>query len=449
MKQSRLTSMVEGNIFKQILLFSIPLFLGNLFQLLYNTVDSVVVGQYVGSNALAAVGASTPLINLLIGFFMGIASGAGVIVSRYFGAKKDGELSITIHTFMLFTIYFSVLVTVLGLFLSPILLSALNTPENIFNDANVYLQIYFAGTIVTMIYNSGAGVLRAVGDSRRPLYFLIVSSVINVVLDLYFVIELKMGVSGVAWATLIAQSVAAILVLIVLFRGHEVYRLYWNKLKIHKGALQEIVRVGIPAGLQQAIVSFSNVLVQAYVNQFGYAAIAGFSSGNKFDNFLALPINSIALSITTFTGQNIGAKRIDRMTKGIKVSLWMSSAVTLIIGVFAFINAELCIQLFSDEVDVIYYGALMMRTVIPFYVFLGVSQILCSAIRGAGISTIPMYINVFSFCVVRQIFLMITMPIFNDVQVVFASYSFTWLISCLIVVVYYIKGNWRKRLTGD
>lgn len=446
MRQKRLTSMVEGNIFKQLLLFSIPLLLGNLFQLLYNTVDSIVVGQYIGSNALASVGASTPLINLLIGFFMGVASGASVVAARHFGAKRDEELSRTIHTFMLFTVLFSLVLTVAGIFLSPVLLAVLKTPQDIFDEANIYLQIYFAGTLVTMIYNSGAGLLRAVGDSKRPLYFLIVSSVVNVVLDLYFVINLKMGVAGVAWATLIAQSCAAFLVILVLARGNEVYRIYWHKLRIDSQSLRDIIYIGLPAGLQQVVVSFSNVLVQAYVNQFGYAAIAGFSSGNKFDNFLALPINSIALSITTFTGQNIGAKRIDRMMKGIKVSLWMMSVAIVAIGTIAFMNAELCIQLFSNEADVIYYGAKMMRTVIPFYLFLGVSQILCASIRGAGISTIPMYINIFSFCVVRQVFLMIMMPIFNDVQVVFASYSFTWTISCIIVVIYYIKGSWRKRL---
>lgn len=444
MAKNKLTSMVEGNIFKQILLFSLPIFFGNLFQLLYNTVDSIIVGQYVGANALAAVGASTPLINLLIGFFMGIASGAGVVVSRYFGAKKHEELELAVHTFMKFTIYCGIGLSIVGILISPLLLSLLDTPVDVFSDAQTYLQIYFMGCLFMMIYNSGSGVLRAVGDSKRPLYFLLASSVINVVLDLYFVIILKMGVAGVAWATFIAQLSSCLLVCIVLLKEKDVYRVCLSKLKIDKLMLKQIVRIGIPAGIQQAIVSFSNVLVQSHVNRFGYEAIAGFSSGNKFDNFLGLPVNSLALAISTFVGQNMGADKPERAERGVKISLMMMFVSVSIIGGFAYVNAESCISLFSDETLVIYYGAKMMRTVIPVYVILGVNQILSGALRGAGATSIPMYVNVFSFCIVRQLFLEICMPIYQDVQIVFYSYSITWVLSAVLIYAYYKKGKWRR-----
>ena len=436
--------MTSGVIWKELLLFSIPLLLGNLFQLLYNTVDSIVVGNFVGHQALAAVGASTPLINMLIGFFMGVAAGAGVLVSRFFGARKLEELHIAGHTFVAFTFLFGVLMMVAGITLTPLFLQWMGTPADIMDMAVLYLRIYFLGIIPTMLYNSGAGILQAVGDSRRPLCFLTIASVLNIILDLVFVIQLNMGVAGVAWATLIAQTVSCILVAVTLLRSKESYQIIPKKIRIDKPMLMQIVRLGIPSGLQQMIVSFSNVLVMSYVNRFGSAAIAGFSSANKFDNFLGLPVNSFMLAITTFVGQNMGAKQIERVKKGINTCMFMGIGIVIAIGIPAYLFSDLCIRMFSQEADVIYYGSWMMRTLVPFYSILNIAQVLTGAVRGTGNTTVPMLINVFYYCIIRQVFLAVAMMFVNSIVVVFWSYPLTWTLSAVTLFIYYKRGSWLK-----
>ena len=436
--------MTSGVIWKELLLFSIPLLLGNLFQLLYNTVDSIVVGNFVGHQALAAVGASTPLINMLIGFFMGVAAGAGVLVSRFFGARKLEELHIAVHTFVAFTFLFVVLMMVAGITLTPLFLQWMGTPADIMDMAVLYLRIYFLGIIPTMLYNSGAGILQAVGDSRRPLCFLTVASVLNIILDLVFVIQLNMGVAGVAWATLIAQTVSCILVAVTLLRSKESYQIIPKKIRIDKPMLMQIVRLGIPSGLQQMIVSFSNVLVMSYVNRFGSAAIAGFSSANKFDNFLGLPVNSFMLAITTFVGQNMGANQIERVKKGITTCIFMGIGIVIAIGIPAYLFSDLCIRMFSQEADVIYYGSWMMRTLVPFYSILNVAQVLTGAVRGTGNTTVPMLVNVFYYCIIRQVFLAVAMMFVNSIVVVFWSYPLTWTLSAVTLFLYYQRGTWLK-----
>ena len=434
--------MTSGVIWKELLLFSIPLLLGNLFQLLYNTVDSIVVGNFVGHQALA--GASTPLINMLIGFFMGVAAGAGVLVSRFFGARKLEELHIAVHTFVAFTFLFGVLMMVAGITLTPLFLQWMGTPADIMDMAVLYLRIYFLGIIPTMLYNSGAGILQAVGDSRRPLCFLTIASVLNIILDLVFVIQLNMGVAGVAWATLIAQTVSCILVAVTLLRSKESYQIIPKKIRIDKPMLMQIVRLGIPSGLQQMIVSFSNVLVMSYVNRFGSAAIAGFSSANKFDNFLGLPVNSFMLAITTFVGQNMGAKQIERVKKGINTCMFMGIGIVIAIGIPAYLFSDLCIRMFSQEADVIYYGSWMMRTLVPFYSILNIAQVLTGAVRGTGNTTVPMLINVFYYCIIRQVFLAVAMMFVNSIVVVFWSYPLTWTLSAVTLFIYYKRGSWLK-----
>lgn len=436
--------MTSGVIWKELLLFSIPLLLGNLFQLLYNTVDSIVVGNFVGHQALAAVGASTPLINMLIGFFMGVAAGAGVLVSRFFGARKLEELHIAVHTFVAFTFLFGVLMMVAGITLTPLFLQWMGTPADIMDMAVLYLRIYFLGIIPTMLYNSGAGILQAVGDSRHPLCFLTIASVLNIILDLVFVIQLNMGVAGVAWATLIAQTVSCILVAVTLLRSKESYQIIPKKIRIDKPMLMQIVRLGIPSGLQQMIVSFSNVLVMSYVNRFGSAAIAGFSSANKFDNFLGLPVNSFMLAITTFVGQNMGAKQIERVKKGINTCMFMGIGIVIAIGIPAYLFSDLCIRMFSQEADVIYYGSWMMRTLVPFYSILNIAQVLTGAVRGTGNTTVPMLINVFYYCIIRQVFLAVAMMFVNSIVVVFWSYPLTWTLSAVTLFIYYKRGSWLK-----
>lgn len=434
--------MTTGSIWKRILFFAIPLLLGNLFQLLYNTVDSIVVGQYVGKTALAAVSASTPLINLIIGFFMGVAVGAGVIVGRHYGARRSNELSITVHTFTLFSILFGVVLTLFGYFLSPWLLELMNTPANVMPQAVEYLQIYFLGVLFVTLYNAGTGILQAIGDSKRPLYFLGVASVINIILDLYFVTQLNMGVAGVAWATLIAQGVSSVLVIITLMISKENYKLEIKKLRIHGPTLVQIVKIGIPSGLQNMIVSLSNVIVQSYVNGFGAAAIAGFGSANKFDNFIALPINSFALAITTFSAQNMGANKIDRVKKGVNTTILMSILSILILGIPIWIFADVCVEIFSTDPDVIVAGAAMIRIMIPFYIALVFHQVYSGALRASGLTIVPMITSIVSFVFMRQIFLWIAMPMFNSIDIVAWGYSVTWTLAAILTSTYFHFANW-------
>lgn len=437
--------MTTGSIWKRILFFAIPLLLGNLFQLLYNTVDSVVVGQYVGKTALAAVGASNPLINLIIGFFMGVAVGAGVIVGRHFGANRKEELGVTVHTFVTFSLIFGVVLMIIGYFMSPIFLEWMKTPADVLPQAVEYLQIYFLGVIFVTIYNAGTGILQAIGDSKRPLYFLGVASIINIILDLLFVRSFNMGVAGVAWATLIAQAISAILVLVVLLMSKESYQLRLNKLRIHIPTLIQIVKIGIPSGLQNMIVSFSNVVVQSYVNNFGAAAIAGFSSANKFDNFIALPINSFALAITTFSAQNMGALKFDRVKKGVNTTIIMGIISVIVLGVPLWMFADIAVEIFSREADVIAAGASMIRIMIPFYFALTFHQVYSGALRAGGYTIVPMLTSIISFVFLRQIYLSIAMPIFNHIDIVAWGYSLTWTCAAVFTSLYYHLSHWLAK----
>lgn len=435
-------SMTSGPIWKEMILFSIPLLIGNLFQQLYNTVDSVVVGNYVGYDALAAVGASAPLGNLIIGLFMGISAGAGILVSRYFGAKKDEDLRDTVHTFYLFSLIVGVALTFIGYFLSPIVLQLLGTPDSVLKEAVVYLQIYFIGILGLVIYNTGSGILRAVGDSKRPLVYLIISSIINVVLDLVFVLQFNMGIEGVAYATLIAQGVSAILVSIHLFTTLDVYGMKVKSLTLHPSKLKEIVRLGIPTGIQQMVVSFSNVIVQGYINGFGGYAVAGFTAANKFNSILSLPTDTFSLTMTTFTGQNLGANRKDRVSDGLSFLMKLTFVILIVMGIPTFIAAPQLISLFSSEPEVIQYGVKMLHIMIPFYPVLAITMLLSGALRGSGLTMVPMVIMVFSFTIARQLFLFFAMQISHSVDWVYWSYSVTWTLSTLLTYWYHKKSNW-------
>ncbi len=437
--------MTEGNVYKKILFFSIPLLFSNIFQILYNTVDSIVVGRYVGKVALAAVGASGPLINLLVSFFLGLSVGGGVVISRYFGGKKERELSLSVHTVVSFSLISGMVLTVLGVIFSKQILILMKTPFDVLNSAEEYLSIFFMGSIFLCVYNACTGILQSVGDSKRPLYFLGVSFVVNVILDLLFVNVFKMGVSGVAWATFIAQGVSCGLVIYVLMNTEEAYKVKVGMLKINYEILVNIVRIGVPAGLQGVIVSYSNVLVQSYVNLFGSAAIAGFSSALTFDSFVGMPINSFANTVTTFTGQNLGSKRFDRVKKGVRAALIMCNLSVLLLVVFFFIFANDCIKIFSDDPEVIKNGALIIRTLGPFHLVLSIHQILSGTIRASGRSVVPMIISVFCFVAVRQVFLSALMPVYNSILIVGLGYSVTWTLSALITLVYYYSSKWLEK----
>ena len=360
--------MTEGVIWKEILLFSIPLLLGNLFQQLYNAVDSVVVGNYIGAQALAAVGSSAPVINLLVSFFMGLAVGAGVIISRYFGARKKEELHIAVHTSLALTFAAGLVMTLIGVLISPYVLQWVGTPSDVMDSSVLYLRIYFLGILSVMVYNMGSGILRAVGDSRNPLYFLIVSSVTNIILDMLFVIVFHMGIAGVGWATLIAQTISAVLTMLLLMRTKEEYQVKLKHIRFHKHMLYEIVRLGLPSGLQNAIVSFSNVIVQSNINAFGSLAMAGCGSYTKIDGFAILPVMSYSMALTTFTGQNMGAKKYDRVKQGAKTGILMSVITIVCISALLLILGPNVLAIFSSDPTVINYGLYMMHVLAPGYI---------------------------------------------------------------------------------
>ena len=305
--------MTEGVIWKQLLAFSMPLLVGNLFQQLYNTVDSIVVGNFIGSEALAAVGSSNSLINLIIGMFMGIATGAGVIISQYYGAKDEQKLHWAVHTCMALSLIGGALLIVLGVLLSPLILRLMGTPEEVMPNSVAYLRIFFCGSLFNLVYNMGAGVLRAVGDSRRPLYYLCVSSVVNIILDMVFVVVFRMGTAGVGYATVIAQAVSSVLTVRALMKTEDSYRLVPSRIRIDRRMMKRILKLGIPSGIQQSIISLSNVIVQANINGYGAAAMAGYGAYSKVDGFAMLPLQSFCMASTTFTGQNIGAKKARRV----------------------------------------------------------------------------------------------------------------------------------------
>lgn len=438
--------MTQGAIWKKILLFSLPLLLGNVFQQLYNTVDSVIVGNYVGGDALAAVGTSGPIINLLVGLFMGIATGAGVVIARYFGAQDSEGVHDAVHTTLAATFIGGLFLTVVGVLLSPTVVRLVGVPENIMADSISYLRIYFGGIIAMMTYNMGAGILRAVGDSKTPLYFLIISSIVNIILDMVFVIVLDMGVAGVAWATLIAQAVSATLTIMMLCRVNASYRVSLRQIRIKMSYLKEIIRIGLPSGLQNAIISMSNIVVQSYINSFGSAAIAGYSTYGKVDAFALMPVMSLSMAITTFTSQNIGAQRYDRVRQGVKTGLCMTCGTAVVLTSLVVVFARALLGIFTSDQQIIDYGLLTMTYQAPFYIILAVNNTLAGILRGAGKASVPSIIMAANMCGVRILWLSILMPIFNSIIVVYLAFSVTWLTTGLCLIWYYRHSHWLEQL---
>ena len=441
-------TMTRGTIWKSIVYFSIPLLIGNLFQQLYNTVDSIVVGNYVGKEALAAVGSTTVIINMLVGFFMGLSTGASVVISQYYGANDKKKLHDAVHTSIMMTIILGVIMTFLGIVLSPILLQFMKTPADVLPSSSLYLKIYFAGLLGMMIYNMGSAILRAIGDSKNPLYFLIICSIVNTILDLVFVIVFHMGVAGVAYATLIAQAISAVLVMVKLVRSKEAYRIILRDIKLHKSLFLKMLKIGFPAGLQQSITAFSNIFVQGYVNVFGSSAMAGWSSYVKIDQFVMLPVQSIALASTTFVGQNLGAKNVDRAKQGTKTSLIISISVTVFLSVLLNIFGPTLLGIFSQDPDVIYYGGIFLKIFSPFYFTICFNQIYAGALRGAGDSNAPMVIMIFSFVIFRQLSLYFGTQIFSSIEFVAFTYPLGWMVCSVLLATYYYHGAWLKKVNS-
>ena len=437
--------MTEGSIVRQVILFALPLMLGNVFQMLYNTVDSIVVGNYVGTQALAAVGSTTMIVNMMVFFFNGFSTGAGVVIANYFGARDMKTLHKTIETTMAATFALRLLFTVAGVAAVKPMLRFMATPEDVFAEATTYLRIYIGGISGLLVYNMGSGILRAVGDTMRPLYFLILTSVLNIILDLAFVLGLHRGIEGVAWATIISQFISAFLILLLLSRSEDIYRLTWHDLKIDRAILGRIFAVGLPAGIQSIITAFSNVFVQSYINYFGSSCMAGWSCYNKLDQFIMLPMQSMAMAATTFVSQNIGAEKRQRADKGTIVTVAMSVGVTAVIVAVLCLFAVPAVELFTPDASVIEYGVLFIRVNSFFLLFNCVNHVLAGALRGQGDSRGPMIIMLLSFVGIRQVYLyVVSRFIANTPLLVGFGYPVGWTTCCIIEMTYFFL---RRRKT--
>lgn len=436
--------LIEGNIFEALFVFAVPLLIGNLFQQLYNTADSYVVGNFVDTNALAAVGASSSVIQMLVGFFMGLSVGAGVVIAQYFGAGQKEKMSQAIHSALALTICLSIVFTVVGIAVTRPLLQAIGVPQEVLPHSTLYLTIYFAGITFLLFYNMGSGILRAIGNSRDPLIYLAIASILNVILDVLLVCVAHLGVAGVALGTMIAQAVSAFLVMRQLMHTKEAYRVELKKIRFYRDMIRQIILVGFPAALQQSITAFSNVVVQSYINSFGTAAIAGYSTTVRIDGFLQLTLQSFNMTITTFVGQNIGAGKKERVKRGIFTAWLMCSVLILIGSILMNREGAVLVRLFTDDADVVENGVMMLKLFSYAYWSLPIAQILSGALRGAGKSSIPMFFMLGCFVVVRQIYLAVTVPATHSLMVVMAGWPLTWVLCAFGMTVYFFRADWMK-----
>ncbi len=435
---SAANQITEGVIWKQLLLFFFPILFGTFFQQLYNTIDAMIVGRYVGKEALSAVGGITgTLINLLVGFFVGLSSGATVIISQYYGAKRPKHVSLAVHTAIAFCIVGGLVLMILGIILAPFALRATGTPEEIIPYAVLYMRIYFIGIIGNLIYNIGSGILRAIGDSKRPLYFLIVSCFVNIVLDLLFVVVFHMGVAGAAWATILSQLVSALLVIYVLTHTKESYRLILRNIRIAPDMLARIIQIGFPAGLQSVMYSVSNVVIQAGVNGLGTDTVAAWTAYGKLDGLFWMMINAFGISITTFVGQNYGAKKIDRVRKGIRTCLVMAFAASIFLSTFLYVAGGLILHLFTTDPVVWQIGLDILHFLVPTFSAYVCIEILSGALRGTGDCWIPMAMTCVGVCVLRVIWIIFVTPLRPDIFTVSFCYPLTWTVTSLLFIIYY------------
>lgn len=431
--------MTQGSIWKLLLQFAIPMSVGLLFQQLYNTVDTMVVGKFVGKEALAAVGSTSSIINMLVGLCAGLSTGASVVISQTYGAKDYKSLSEAVHTTILVTFILSVFATGTGVLIVSPMLRLMATPDDVFPQAKLYLTIYFAGVTGLLIYNMGSGILRAVGDSKRPLYFLIFSALLNIALDLLFVVVFHMAIAGVAYATIISQFLSALLVLFTLTHSDAPYAIHWGKLGITRPILKQILAIGLPASIQQAVTSFSNVFVQSYINAFGSNCMAGWSSYNKIDTYALIPVQSIALASTTFVGQNYGAKKFARAKKGVRQALILSIIITAFLCTLMVIFRFQLVSLFTNDQSVLDYGGRFLAIISPFYVLICFNQIYAGALRGAGEAKAPMIIMLSSFVVFRQIYLYVSKLLNGGFITVALAYPMGWVVCSLLMTIFYLR----------
>lgn len=440
------TDMTEGSITRLLIYFALPLMIGNVFQQLYNTVDSIVVGNYVSKQALAAVGCTGPVINALFGLFGGLAAGAGVVISQFYGAHDKEKLHKTVQTTIAMSLVMCVVLTALGVWLTPMMLELMSTPEDVMADATEYLRIYFWGISGVIMYYIGAGILRAVGDSTRPLYFLIFSALTNTVLDVVFVKYFSMGIAGAAIATVIAQVLSAVLVMLLLIRCKADYRIDCRDLHITRSILSKICAIGIPSALQLAITAFSNMFVQSYINRFESSCMAGWTACSKVDSFALLPMMSLSVAITTFAGQNLGAGNYERARSGAKSGLVIGLIIMAVVLVPLYIFAPQIVTLFNKEAEVVEFGGLFIRIVAPFYLMFAINQVYSGALRGAGDTRSTMFIMLGSFVVFRQVYLFAVYKLGGGIDAIVLGYPAGWVLCSILLLIYYYRGGWFKKL---
>lgn len=440
--RSSSSSLTEGSIWKSMLLFALPVFLGNVFQQLYNTFDSWVVGNYLGDNALAAVSSSGSLIFMMIGFFNGVAMGAGVIIARCYGAKDYDSMRRAIHTDVAFGLTAGILLTALGVAFTPTILRWMDTPEDVLPQSISYFRYYFCGAIFTVMYNIMVGILHAVGDSRHPLYYLIFSSFVNVVLDLLFVAVFRWGVGSAAIATTISQGVSALLCFRLLLTTKEPYRVELKKIRYHWDSFKDIVRYGLPSGVQNSVIAMANLVVQTNINSFGKAAMAGCGSYSKIEGFAFLPITCFAQALSTFVGQNLGAQQYGRVKNGVRFAVICSVSMAELIGVASYLLAPQLISIFNDSPEVVAYGAAHMRTICLFYCLLALSHCIAGILRGAGKATVPMFIMLGCWCLLRVTYISIAMQHVNELHTVSMAYPITWFASSVLFIIYFYAADW-------
>ena len=428
--------MTEGTVWKRIVRFAIPVFIGQLFQQMYNTVDSLIVGKMIGTSALAAVTATGSIIYLIVGFFMGFSMGAGVVIARDIGAGDERAVSRSVHTTVAMGLVATVIMTVLGMLLTPVILGWMGTPEDVFPEAATYLRTYFAGSIGLVFYNLFVGILQASGDSRHPLYYLIFSSVLNAILDFSFIRFLHMGVEGAALATIIGQFVSAVLVMRRLLKTDEVIRFVPKQIRFDRGKLIQIIQIGLPTALQACVIDLANMMIQSYINSFGKLAMAGIGASSKLEGFMFLPVNAFSMAMSTFVAQNLGAGEKERMRKGIKFGLLTSVVVVEALGILMIVFSPQLVALFDSNPEVIRYGTLRGQTCGLFFCLCGFSHVASAVMRGVGKPTVPTIVMLTCWCAVRVITLLTIGRVYHNIMLAIWIYPITWSLSAIVYLFY-------------
>ena len=439
-------NLTEGVIWKSLLTFTLPLLLSALLQQLYNTVDLLIVGRFAGKIDMAAIGASGAITVLVVALFMGLSTGASVLVAQHYGAKDRAALSKVVHTNFAIALYGGLVLTIFTVIFTPQFLAWIDTPPEVMGPAVRYMRILFAGLIPVMVYNMGSAVLRSVGDSVRPFNFLAIAAGLNIVLDLIFVGAFKMGAVGAGIATVLAQSVSGILVLLSLLKTTDIYRLRMKRIRFHKESLERIVAIGLPAAVSGGLISLSNVIIPAQINVFGAQAIAGVAAASRVDGFVFTSLEAFALAITTFVGQNIGAKKPKRLKSGIITALVMTLLFVASVSSILVIFRTPLMKIFTSEKDVIFYGTKMIVILAPFYVIFSVTEVLSGAIRGSGTAVPIMIITLIGMFIIRLGWIFTAMPMYKTIDIICWSYPISWVFTCILTLIYYFKGKWRKNM---